>query len=416
MSGADLARRLYDGYLAAVVDVPHAAAFLGWGSDVLGYDDERSQDHGFGRGVDARLAAHAAAAAARGDGGPVFADDGRLAPVRAELAWYPDDVWFWILAAQWRRIAQEESFAGRAAERADELGFLLERRHAPYSKWFGTAFAATPPEVGPPLEAALAATAGREREDALVPAYEAVARRQVALTPGPEPQVCPYFSRPFRVIGGGSRKPVSSEWPARGSARSRSSPRARRALPGRLRGVAKGPPPGRAPRDPDESPSSRSSACEVRRDDGRPARALERPREHADPHSGERRPQEVRAMLRAREPGRDDAVGRAAGAGPPGEVLAGETSRHVELQHPAPEGAVPERTGGEHVARVCARRPLEVRVHVQAAEAVLHANPVHVDEQRPLVVRDPRGGGRRDQEERCEAERDEPLEHYVKLG
>lgn len=142
--------------------------------------------------------------------GPVFADDGRLAPVRAELAWYPDDVWFWILAAQWRRIAQEESFAGRAAERADELGFLLERRHAPYSKWFGTAFAATPPEVGPPLEAALAATAGREREDALVPAYEAVARRQVALTPGPEPQVCPYFSRPFRVIGGGSRKPVSS--------------------------------------------------------------------------------------------------------------------------------------------------------------------------------------------------------------
>lgn len=136
--------------------------------------------------------------------GPVFADDGRLAPVRAELAWYPDDVWFWILAAQWRRIAQEESFAGRAAERADELGFLLERRHAPYSKWFGTAFAAldAAAEVGPPLEAALAATAGREREDALVPAYEAVARRQVALTPGPEPQVCPYFSRPFRVIGG----------------------------------------------------------------------------------------------------------------------------------------------------------------------------------------------------------------------
>lgn len=80
--------------------------------------------------------------------GPVFADDGRLAPVRAELAWYPDDVWFWILAAQWRRIAQEESFAGRAAERADELGFLLERRYAPYSKWFGTAFAALDAAAG----------------------------------------------------------------------------------------------------------------------------------------------------------------------------------------------------------------------------------------------------------------------------
>jgi Domain of unknown function (DUF4037) len=61
------------------------------------------------------------------------------------------------LAGQWRRIAQEEHFPGRADEVGDDLGrrvlvarlardvmrlcFLLERRYAPYSKWLGTAFA-----------------------------------------------------------------------------------------------------------------------------------------------------------------------------------------------------------------------------------------------------------------------------------
>ena len=28
--------------------IPHSAALLGWGSDVLGYYDERSTDHGWG--------------------------------------------------------------------------------------------------------------------------------------------------------------------------------------------------------------------------------------------------------------------------------------------------------------------------------------------------------------------------------
>ena len=284
MNGRALARRLYEEHLAAAIDVPHAAALLGWGSDVLGYDDERSQDHGFGprlqvfvdaadvaavadaveralpdevaghptrfgwddvpvahrahvatlaEWLELRLGFDASAGVSTLDwlltpqqrllevtAGPVFADDGRLAPVRAALAWYPDDVWFWVLAAQWRRVAQQEAFAGRTAERGDELGsrlvaarladdlvrlcFLLERRYAPYAKWLGTAFAEleAAAEVGPALEAALAAADWPAREDALVAACEAVARRQVELTPGPEPVVHPYFTRPFRVIGG----------------------------------------------------------------------------------------------------------------------------------------------------------------------------------------------------------------------
>jgi hypothetical protein len=89
--------------------------------------------------------------------GAVFHDgSGKLAAVRAALAWYPDDVWLWLLACQWRRIDQEEPFVGRTAEVGDELGsrviaarlardamrlgFLLERCYAPYSKWLGSAF------------------------------------------------------------------------------------------------------------------------------------------------------------------------------------------------------------------------------------------------------------------------------------
>ena len=89
--------------------------------------------------------------------GRVF-DDGlsQLEPARAKLAYYPHDVWLYILAAQWNRISQEEHFVGRTGQVGDEigsrlvagrlvkdlmnLGFLMERQYAPYIKWFGTAF------------------------------------------------------------------------------------------------------------------------------------------------------------------------------------------------------------------------------------------------------------------------------------
>jgi hypothetical protein len=43
--------------------------------------------------------------------GSVFADPHReLARLRARLAWYPEPVYWWLLACQWRRLAQEEPF------------------------------------------------------------------------------------------------------------------------------------------------------------------------------------------------------------------------------------------------------------------------------------------------------------------
>ena len=155
--------------------------------------------------------------------GAVFHDpDGDLKRVRNKLEWYPNDIWLWLLACQWRRIAQEEAFVGRTAEVGDELGsriltarivrdlmrlcFLIERRYAPYSKWLGSAFRdlRIAPELAPHLDAALKATDYPAREAALCSAYEYIARchNQLNLTSHVNPKTRLFYKRPFRVLGG----------------------------------------------------------------------------------------------------------------------------------------------------------------------------------------------------------------------
>ena len=145
---------------------------------------------------------------------------GALTPLRERLAFYPRDGWLLRMAAQWRRLAEEEAFVGRCGEVGDDLGsrivaarqardlmrlcFLQERRYAPYSKWLGTAFQtlACAPVVGPALAAALAAGDWRAREQALGAAYQAVAHAHnaLALTPSLDTSLTPYYDRPFQVI------------------------------------------------------------------------------------------------------------------------------------------------------------------------------------------------------------------------
>lgn len=152
--------------------------------------------------------------------GAVYHDDIGLEAMRARFAWYPHDVWLYLMAAGWARIGQEEHLMGRAGLVGDELGsaligarlvrdimrlcFLMERRYAPYAKWFGTAFRRLPCAAG--LEAhlrqALSATTWQEREAHLVPAYETLARlhnRLGVTAPLPE-EARIFFGRPFRVI------------------------------------------------------------------------------------------------------------------------------------------------------------------------------------------------------------------------
>jgi hypothetical protein len=155
--------------------------------------------------------------------GEVFHDGvGELTRLRGTSAYYPRDIWLYILAAQWRRIAQEEAFPGRCSQVGDELGsrlvtgrlvrdimrlcFLMERAYAPYIKWLGTAFGelACAAEMRPLLDSALAADTYAAREGALCAAYEVAARMHNDLgVTDPMPEAAtPYHGRPFLVISG----------------------------------------------------------------------------------------------------------------------------------------------------------------------------------------------------------------------
>jgi len=284
--GLELNARFYAEVVAPLLARwPHAAARLGTGSEVLGFDTERSTDHGWGPRLTVLVDAGALDAVAgaietglpdafggwpvrygwdavpvqhhvrvltlprwlrselgvdRAEGqrtvdwlllpqqkllevtsGAVYRDDtGALGTARQTLRWYPDQVWLWMLAAQWRRIAQEEAFVGRTAEVGDELGsrlvaarlarelmrlwFLLHRTYWPYAKWFGSAFARLPDsaDLAAALGTALAAPAYPERERGLASAYRLVAARHnaVGLTESVDTEVRHYFERPFQVL------------------------------------------------------------------------------------------------------------------------------------------------------------------------------------------------------------------------
>lgn len=153
--------------------------------------------------------------------GEVFRDDaGALTAFRERLAYFPDDVWLHKLACQWRRIAEEQAFVGRAGEAGDDMGsrviaarlardvmglvFLIERRYAPYSKWLGSAFGRLPgaADLRAPLERALSAETWPDREAALAESYRLAAELQRARdVPGAvTPRIGPYFGRPFIVV------------------------------------------------------------------------------------------------------------------------------------------------------------------------------------------------------------------------
>lgn len=154
--------------------------------------------------------------------GAVYHDDLGLNAAREKFGYYPHDIWLYLLAAGWSRIGQEEPFVGRTGYVGDELGsqviaarlvrdlmrlcFLMERQYAPYSKWYGTAFAQLEcaAHLTPIFRWVILAQSWREREQTLSQAYEAIAEMHNALgITAPLPtKVTPFWGRPFKVIHG----------------------------------------------------------------------------------------------------------------------------------------------------------------------------------------------------------------------
>jgi hypothetical protein len=307
--GLELSRRFYDELVRPLLDrhhpgLPHAAALIGYGSEVLGFDTEMSMDHAwcprvllFLREEDVTLTEPIKSMLGRelpheflgfplntvavegepgvfwmklAEEGPVehkvlpvtlrgfirenmnwdisrpmapadwlsvssqvlrsitagavhFDSLGELTAMRAQLAWYPHDIWLYLLACGWARIGQEEHLMPRAGFAGDELGsaligsrlvrdvmslcFLMEKQYAPYPKWFGTAFGqlACAPALTPHLRAAQLAATWQEREAALCEAYVLLAKMHNALglTDAVPEQVGSFHGRPFQVINGG---------------------------------------------------------------------------------------------------------------------------------------------------------------------------------------------------------------------
>jgi Domain of unknown function (DUF4037) len=300
INGLTLNQLFYEELVAPILrtyfsDVKYSAALIGWGSDVLGYDDAQSTDHNWGprfqlflsqedyekyykriddvlnerlpsefhgysaafpiiindeekdvagrHNIDLKtisdfisgylgcdpyqeikavdwltFAEHKLLAITSGK---VFYDGlDKLESIRQKFHYYPKDVWLYMLAAQWEKIFEEEAFVGRCGYVGDELGsmviaarqvknlmklcFLIERKYAPYSKWFGTAFAhlACAQVLSPIFTQVLQAGEWRARQDFLAQAYEIVARMHNALkvTIALKETTAFYHGRPYLVL------------------------------------------------------------------------------------------------------------------------------------------------------------------------------------------------------------------------
>jgi len=303
ISGLELNELYYNEVVAPILkhhfqNVPYSAALIGWGSEVLGYDDMQSTDHNWGlrfqlflskrdhekykKSIDRTLNQHLPTHFRRHPiafeinvnedqrdptalnrhnidvetiegffnrylgydlymeptaadwltfsehkllavtSGKVFHDGlGELQPIRQKFSYYPKDIWLYILATQWTKIFEEQAFVGRCGSVGDELGsmviaarqvknlmhlcFMMERKFAPYGKWFGTAFSRLDcaPKLSLLFKEVLQASEWNQRQTLLAKAYEIVAQMHNALniTIPMKEEASQYFTRPYLVFG-----------------------------------------------------------------------------------------------------------------------------------------------------------------------------------------------------------------------
>jgi hypothetical protein len=139
--------------------------------------------------------------------------------IKRVLKWYPDDIWYYIMACQWVRIDQEEPFVARCGDVGDELGsrvvaarqvkeimqlcFYMEKEFAPYMKWFGTAFSrlSCAQNLEPLLKRIFVQQNWKDREKVLSEVYLILAEmhNDLAITDYIEPKITNFHDRPYKV-------------------------------------------------------------------------------------------------------------------------------------------------------------------------------------------------------------------------
>jgi hypothetical protein len=153
--------------------------------------------------------------------GAVYHDGlNELAKIRERFSYYPETVWHYILQKQWSILAEEQAFPGRAAEIEDEVGlqiminrqlkkvmklcFLIEKKYAPYNKWFTKAFSELPigTKLLPLFKRIYSAKKWSQKEKYLVQIYSLVANRfnELKIIEKVEVRIGNYFDRPYLTI------------------------------------------------------------------------------------------------------------------------------------------------------------------------------------------------------------------------
>jgi hypothetical protein len=153
-------------------------------------------------------------------GGQMFRDDVGVEEMRSRFAYYPDDVWIYMMRIQWGKILDELQMQARNGEAGDEvgaqviaarnvhkimlMGFLMERTYAPYSKWFGSAFKklSCADSLYPLLGKILAQQHWKPRQKLLAQAYQKLGKMHNALriTKPVNTKIVDFFGRGFPIV------------------------------------------------------------------------------------------------------------------------------------------------------------------------------------------------------------------------
>lgn len=152
--------------------------------------------------------------------GQLFHDDLHANEIKQKLEYFPNDIWYYLMACEWNKISTEESFIGRCGDVNDDIGsrliasriiqsimsicFLQEKKYMPYSKWFGTAFneLESAKLLNKIFKSILNAKNWKTREKYLSEAYIHIAKQHnlLNLTKYIEPCIQKYYARDYKVI------------------------------------------------------------------------------------------------------------------------------------------------------------------------------------------------------------------------